>query len=336
SESISIEGTANHPIVVKAQNSGKVIFTGESSVAIFMIRAKHIIIKGFQFKGLMLSKSNGSNGILINLNNSSQCRITECIFADNVVKEQFMPLIMISGNGENNLVDSCNFVNNINSQDLQVKITKETCPLNTLIQHNVFRDKPKVSWKGVNGGECVQVGQDPVMLGNSLSYTIVRENRFINCNGEAEVISNKSSGNSYIKNYFENCDGELVMRGGHDCLIDSNIFKGGKGIRISGSGHKVYNNIIVDAKTGIRLIYGAAKGKLETGFYIAASNCIIKENKIENAETGILIGDSKNVDLTGKFDPARYPSPLIQNVAPFDNQIEKNYFINCIHKVVTN
>ena len=53
------------------------------------------------------------------------------------------------------------------------------------------------------------------------------------CNGEPEVISNKSSNNIYRKNYFEDCDGELVMRGGHDCVIDSNVIKGGNsGIRV--------------------------------------------------------------------------------------------------------
>lgn len=49
-------------------------------------------------------------------------------------------------------------------------------------------------------------------------------------------------------------------------------------------------------------MYGMAKGKTEIGFYIAASDCIIKYNRIENAVTGIVIGDSKNADWTGKFD----------------------------------
>jgi poly(beta-D-mannuronate) lyase len=67
-----------------------------------------------------------------------------------------------------------------------------------------------------------------------------------------------------------------------------------------------------------------AKGNTETGFYIAASDCLIKNNKISHATTGILIGDSKNADWTGKFDTARYPSRTIQDVAPFNNTLVNN------------
>jgi hypothetical protein len=193
----------------------------------------------------------------------------------------------------------------------------------------------KVAWKVFNGGECVQVGQDPVLLGTVQSWTTVRENSFTRCNGEPEVISNKSSNNFYIKNKFEDCDGELVMRGGFDCVIDSNTINGGNcGIRINGTGHRVTNNYIKNVKTGIRLMYGMASGKTEIGFYIAAGDCVIKNNRVENATTGILIGDSKNADWTGKFDTKRYPSPVMQNVQPSNNQVEENIFINTTTNVV--
>lgn len=75
-------------------------------------------------------------------------------------------------------------------------------------------------------------------------------------------------------------------------------------------------------------MYGMAKGKDEIGFYIAASGCTIKNNQIRDANTGILIGDNKDEDWTGKFDTKRYPSPVMQSVAPFDNQISGNGFLN--------
>ena len=82
-------------------------------------------------------------------------------------------------------------------------------------------------------------------------------------------------------------------------------------------------------------MYGMAKGKEETGFYIAASNCTVTGNKIGNATTGILIGDSKNTDWTGKFDTTRYPSRVIQDVAPFDNKIENNQFSATKRDIIT-
>ena len=75
-------------------------------------------------------------------------------------------------------------------------------------------------------------------------------------------------------------------------------------------------------------MYGMTKGKNETGFYVAASDCEISNNKITNAQTGILVGDNKNEDWTGKFDTKRYPSPVLQNVAPFNNKLNGNVFKN--------
>lgn len=323
------KGTKAKPILIRAAAIGKVIFSGNVDQTLFKLTGNFIILSGITFKKCVLLKGDSKNGVFIELKNSQNCQVTACLFLENTVKGQFMPLVIVSGNGNNNKIDNCTFTANVDNQDLQVKITKESCPQNTLIEKNIFTNKQKVSWKNGNGGECVQIGQDPVLLGQQVAKSIIRENRFVNCNGESEVISNKSSGNSYLKNYFENNDGELVMRGGHDCIIDGNTFNGGTGgIRINGSGHIITNNKISNIKTAIRLMYGMAKGKQEIGFYIAASNCTISNNQISNATTGILVGDSKDVDWTGKFDTVRYPSPVMQSIAPFDNKISGNTFLN--------
>jgi len=323
------KGTAEKPIIIMAETNGQVVFSGDVERTIFKITGNFIYLQGINFKTCVLKKAEKSTGVLIELNGTSNCKVSHCNFESNVVKSQFMPLVVISGNGESNKIDSCNFTSNVDNQDVQIKVTKESFPLNTKIIHNSFSFKNKVSWKNGNGGECVQVGQDPVLLGNQTPKTFVSENTFTACNGENEVISNKSSGNSYTKNHFKNNDGELVMRGGHDCIISDNTFEGGTGgIRINGTGHLVTNNKITGIKTAIRLMYGMAKGKTETGFYISASNCKITNNTISNADTGILVGDSKNADWTGKFDVKKYPSPVLQNVQPFDNEIYGNHFKN--------
>ena len=76
-------------------------------------------------------------------------------------------------------------------------------------------------------------------------------------------------------------------------------------------------------------------GKSEIGFYIAASNCIISNNLIGKANTGILNGDSKNADWTGKFDTTHYPSKVMQDIAPFDNILHDNVFLHCSHDIVS-
>ena len=326
---VHTNGLAGKPIRIRAETAGMVVFSGEVNKPVFRLTGSFTEISDLSFSGCIISKSSEGNGVLIELKAASHCRITHCSFTKNVVKSQYMPIVVVSGKGESNRVDHCTFANNVDNQELQVKITANAIPLNTMIDHNEFKDKNKVSWKGTNGGECVQVGQEPVLLGTLAASTVVRENRFIRCNGESEIISNKSSGNSYLSNYFEDNRGELVMRGGHDCVIDSNTFKGGSGgIRVNGTHHVITNNKLDGMPTAIRLMYGMSKGKTETGFYVAASDCVIKNNLISNVTTGILIGDSKNADWTGKFDTTKYPSRVMQDVAPFNNKIEDNNITN--------
>jgi len=328
---INSKGTAAKPIIIRAEKPGMVIFSGKVTTAVFKVSGDYIFIKGVSFKNCELTKAS----VLIEFSATNSCQISNCSFSGNRVTSQFMPLVVVSGNGSHNVIEGCSFAANVDNQDVQVKITKESYPKFTLIENNVFSDKVKVSWQNGNGGECVQVGQDPVLLGNQRPESTVRKNRFIRCNGENEVISNKSSGNKYLNNYFEDNDGELVMRGGHDCIIAGNIFKGGTGgIRINGTEHMVINNKIDGIQTAIRLMYGMAKGKDEIGFYIAASDCTIKNNTISNATTGILLGDSKDADWTGKFDTKRYPSPVMQSVAPLNNTIVNNLFKNVKAQVV--
>lgn len=319
------QGIAGKPIIVNVQTPGGVTFIDSVPQSIFTVTGNYLELHGFVFENCRLWKTAGKAPVLVEFDNTQNCRLTGCTFQKNEAMSQFMPLVVIGGNGGQNRVDHCTFISNINNMDVQVKITKETVPLYTFIDNNEFTNKAKVTWPVFNGGECVQVGQDPVLLGSRSSFTTVRDNRFKQCNAEPEVISNKSSGNQYIHNYLENCQGELVLRGGHDCLIDSNTIKNGSGgIRINGSHHIITHNQISNVPTGIRLMYGMARGKTEVGFYIAATDCVITGNRISNATTAILEGDAKNTDWTGKFDIKRYPSRTMQDVSPADNTIQNN------------
>lgn len=327
SVTLSASGTKEKPILIRSIKPGLALFSGEVAEPVFQLTGTYIQLKGFTFEGCSISKSDGNKGVLVEIKNSNFCSILACTFTKNRAKTQFTPLVVISGKGSGNSVRNCKFESNIDNQDIQVKVTATNNPTNTVIQNNLFLTKTKVSWANGNGGECVQIGQDPVLMGNIVATTLVKKNRFIRCNAEAEIISNKSSDNRYVKNYFEDCDGELVMRGGHNCQIKGNEFNGGfGGIRVNGTGHTIVNNKISVDSTGIRLMYGMATGINEIGFYIAASNCMINNNIIKNAAIGILVGDSKNEDWTGKFDTKRYPSRVKRDIAPVDNQLLRNKF----------
>lgn len=330
-------GEAEKPIIIRAESRGKVSFSGTITKTIFKITGAYLELSGFSFTECKISRIPGQTTTLVEMQESANCRLSNCTFQKNEALSQFMPIVVVAGNGESNRVDHCTFISNVNNMDVQVVVAKETVPLHTLIDHNEFKNKAKVTWPVFNGGECVQVGQDPVLLGSRSSFTTVKDNRFIECNGEPEVISNKSSDNKYIGNYLKNCEGELVMRGGFDCLVDRNTIDGGTaGIRVNGGHHTITNNKISNVKTAIRLMYGMANGRSEIGFYIAASDCVISGNKISHVQTGIFIGDSKNADWTGKFDVKRYPSRTVQDVAPSNNDIKNNSITAAVNEIVRN
>jgi len=328
---VKSNGNASNPITIRGEGNSATIFSGSFTKCVFKISGNFVELENLSFRNCLLTKADGSNGTLIDLSGVSHCRIKNCTFYDNQSQIQFLPLIIISGTGRSNTIEKCIFIHNINTIDVQVKITDKETPSYTSISGNIFKNKPKVTWTNGNGGECIQIGQDPILLGKKEAFSTIKNNSFLRCDGENEIISNKSSANSYLNNRFESNDGELVLRGGHDCIVDGNVFNGGTGgIRINGTGHKIINNKLSGIKTAIRLMYGMAKGKAETGFYIAASDCLVSGNKISKANIGIFEGDSKNVDWTGKFDTKRYPSRVLQDVAPFDNMFLNNTYKNVI------
>jgi poly(beta-D-mannuronate) lyase len=96
-----------------------------------------------------------------------------------------------------------------------------------------------------NGLESIRIGDSKTSF--TPAHCVVAFNRFEKCDGEIEIISNKSCHNSYLHNTFVNNDGGLTLRHGNDCLVDGNFFDGAEkeksyGVRFIGEGHVAVNN----------------------------------------------------------------------------------------------
>lgn len=74
--------------------------------------------------------------------------------------------------------------------------TKESRANNHYIDHNYFGPRPTY---GNNGGETLRIGTSHHALENS--NTMVVSNYFDRCNGEHEIISNKSCQNTFKYNF---------------------------------------------------------------------------------------------------------------------------------------
>jgi parallel beta-helix repeat protein len=311
---ITSSGTKDAPITIRGQGCDKSVFTGKSAIRLNGVSYVHL-------KDFGVSDTTGSAVVF---NSTRYCSLSHASFTE----VKYAPVIKLAGNGQSNQIASCHFFNNP-VKNIQISIGG-TAPVKTIIRNNLFEDVPPI---GGNGRETIQIGQNQPVYGNVEANALVESNRFIRCNGEAEIISNKSSGNRYIGNIFLECEGELVMRGGSGCTIENNRFENcSGGIRLSGKDHIIRNNVIWKSRRfGIRLLYGVSD--TPPAFYQAVSGCTIENNTIVDAKgAGIVIGSARGKELLKnpqakkklKGNPNRYGTRFEMTVAPYDNTIQRN------------
>jgi poly(beta-D-mannuronate) lyase len=235
------EGTEMSPIVFGSVTPGQTTFTGNSRIE---ISGEWLVVRDLVFKDGDVTES----GHIISFRTSSSelahnCRLT------NVTIEKYNPAIgsidtkYVSLYGTYNRVDNCSFSGKTNAGATFVVWLDET-PDHHLIDNNYFGPRQDL---GQNGGETIRIGTSDWERYNS--NCTVENNLFDECDGEIEIISNKSVGNHYRYNTFNNCEGTLTLRHGSDCWVYGNFFLGNEdkncgGIRLIGPGHRVYNNYL--------------------------------------------------------------------------------------------
>jgi poly(beta-D-mannuronate) lyase len=253
-------GTAQQPITLRAETPGKVILVGESSVS---IDGEHLVVSGLW---LNEAQSMGDGVKLAGTN----CRLTESAVVGGRHKFQ------VHFFGLSNRMDHCYLAEKTNdSPTLQVEA--ESRPNYHLIDHNHFGPRPPL---GRNGGETMRVGYSWQSMSNSC--TTVEDNLFDRCDGELEIISNKSCENTYRYNTFLDCAGMFTLRHGNRCLVEGNFFlghhkRGSGGIRVIGEHHKIIGNYVDGVENGgIWLTTGMVNPALVE--YFQVTNCLIAFN----------------------------------------------------------
>ena len=164
------------------------------------------------------------------------------------------------------------------------------------------------------------------------SFTRLIGDDFNECNGEIEIISNKSCENVYRHNTFVNCEGALTLRHGNRCTVEGNFFFGNGrprtgGVRIIGEDHKVFNNYFQDlAGADGRAPLSISQGLVDTPLdgYFQVKNAIIAFNTFVNCGNGLLIGLADT--LTGTSQQTTLP--------PVDCRIANNLVFSTRKKLV--
>lgn len=265
------KGTADKPITLRAEAPGKVTLTGKSSI---IIDGERLVVSGLLFK-----EAGAESGDTVEIKGRYNRLTDTAIIACN--HKFFVHL-----RGTEHRVDHCYLADKANG-DPTMQIEVEAQPNHHRIDHNHFGYRPPL---GRNGGETIRVGYSHQSM--SSSKTIVEHNLFDRCDGEIEIISNKSCDNVYRFNTFLDCAGMFTLRHGNRCLVEGNFIignqkKGSGGIRIIGEEHTIINNYIEGVeKGGFWITSGIPSSELKG--YFQSKNCLIAFNTfVESAGPAI-------------------------------------------------
>lgn len=234
-------GSEEAPIVIKAEQPGRVFIEGESNLR---LGGEYVEISGLCFRN-----GHSPQGAVIEYRNgdkvANHCRITECtVYYFNPASRS------TSGNwvllyGRHNRFDHNSVIGKLNSDVTLAVVLSEDKDRENFhrIDHNYFGVRPIL---GSNGGETIRVGNSHHAF--SSSNTIIENNMFDQCDGEVEVVSIKSSDNIVRQNIFLESAGVLALRHGNRNLVEGNAFIGNNkphtgGVRVVNEGHIIKDNI---------------------------------------------------------------------------------------------
>jgi len=236
-------GLPDQLITLTAQEKGKVIISGQSNLR---LAGEYLVVSGLVFK-------NGytPTGEVISFRRNKKefanhSRVTEVVIDGFNNPERTETDYWVMMYGRNNRFDHNHVAGKSNNGvTMAVRLDTEASRENHhRIDHNYFGHRPIL---GSNGGETLRIGTSHYSLSNS--FTTVENNYFERCDGEVEIISNKSGGNVFRGNVFIESRGTLTLRHGNDNLVENNVFLGNGvdhtgGIRVINKRQTIRNNYL--------------------------------------------------------------------------------------------
>jgi poly(beta-D-mannuronate) lyase len=308
------KGTEEAPVTLRAETPGQVILSGLSNLR---LAGEYLVVSGLVFKdgytptGAVISFQQDDD----NLANHS--RVTQVVIDNYSNPEKFEQDSWVLMFGQYNRFDHNNLVGKRNAGvTMAVRLTTEKSQQNHhRIDHNYFGPRPIL---GSNGGETLRIGTSHFSLSDS--FTTIENNYFDRCNGEVEIISNKSGKNQILNNVFFESRGTLTLRHGNGNLVEGNVFFGNGvdhtgGIRVINSDQIIRNNYM-EGLTGYRfgsgftIMNGVPNSTINR--YHQVNNALIENNTLVNVD---------HVHFAAGSDTERTATPI-------NSQFKNNLIVN--------
>ena len=326
---------------------------GESENGVKVATGEYLIVDGFHWKG-----GYGASNFIEFRNGQDfahHSTIQNCVIdglgieptelAEDLANEQITKHRWIVLFGTYNTVINCSFLNKVSSgaiilgeysynafpevPDGEPEVNNSCAEVGHTITKNYFYNFQKMEdlyGRKANGDQLSNAGDSETIRIGTSSYQMVNSNvtisnnYFVQSDGENEIITNKSKGNTITNNTFRRCRGSLVLRHGSNATVDGNIFLGENidgtgGIRITDSNHNITNNYIQDCITvqdqakwnnGITFIGGSANANVActsddvSNGYQKSENINVSNNTLVNTNAPLFYNTDKgSTDPTG-------------------------------------
>lgn len=313
------KGAPGRPVELTVQTKGKVVLTGASSLR---LAGEHLLVSGLVFRD-----GHTPNGEVIAFRGKSaevanDSRVTEVVIDrfNNPVKTESDHWVALYGRG--NRFDHSHLAGkqNLGATLVVVRDPKHGLENRARIDHNYFGPRPNL---GSNGGETIRVGTSHESLSNS--YTTVEDNYFDRCDGEAEIVSNKSGANVFRRNVFFESQGTLTLRHGNGAVVEDNVFLGnGKantgGVRVINRDQVVRNNYMEGLGGGgftsaLTVMNGVPNSPLNR--YHQVANAVIENNSILESDP-IHLAAGSDAERSAEPIGSRFARNLIVNAGTRD------------------
>lgn len=322
------KGTKEAPIVLRAETEGKVIIEGVSDLK---LGGTYLEVRGLHFKNGYTPSNTVIDFHIDAKNIANNCKVSNCVIENFTQPNRNKEDHWVEFWGRHNQLDHCYLAGKSNSGPTILIALKGNEHINNYHQiiNNHFGPRPR---KGGPHGETIQLGDSNTSM--APSYTNVANNLFERCDGEVEIISNKSNNNEYRNNVFYKCEGSLVLRHGNYCTIDGNIFIGDDnsefmgGIRVINTGHLITNNYFYKIKgkefrSALAVMNGVPKSPQNR--YNQVTDVVVAYNTFVDCQTPWQFSVGANMDKSDVL-----PAQEIRSARPERMIVANNIIFNTV------